>query len=89
MTCTDVPPAVLVCDKSAIISWSPVNPFSDHLPLAWPAASPAKLNVSMEVPPLRRRVLRVKLSSLGFMSFLLSWLGPSGLSVSYANIGDD
>lgn len=34
MTCTDVSPAVPVCDKSAIISWSTINPFSDRLPLA-------------------------------------------------------
>lgn len=87
MTCTDVSPAVLVCDKSAIISWSPINTFSDHLPAR--AASPGKLNASMEVLPLCRRVLHVMWGRLGSMSFLLTWPGASGLSVSYVNLGDD
>jgi len=66
---------------------------SAHFPVAClllaRAASPAKLDVNMEVRPLCRRVSHVEPGSLGFMSFLLTWPGASVLSVSYVNLGDD
>lgn len=61
-TGTGIPPAVLVHDKSAIISWSDLSPFSDHLPLAWLGCVTCKSKC--ELGSARGRVLRVERGSL-------------------------
>lgn len=51
-TGTDASPAVLVHDKSAIISWPPISPFSDHLPVVCLGCKTG--NVYGSIPPAQK-----------------------------------
>lgn len=87
MTCTDVSPAVLACDKSATISWSLTNPFPDHLPLVFLGCITCKTECEYGSAPPVQKGLAHEVEQSGIY-VLSSWPGASGLSVSYVNLGD-
>lgn len=74
-TGTDASPAVLVHDKSAVISWPPISPFSDHLPVVCLGCKTG--NVYGSIPPAQK-CLTQETDSLGCTARLLTWPGASG-----------